>query len=189
MSHSEILDVLTMLGAAYPKFKMTPDTVKAYSRLLQDIPIESLKAAALQCATSSEWFPSVYELRRAAVDLRKKADGVPTAFEAWEALVNVTRNRRITTGLDENGYRVMRYEYVWPHPIVERVAQLLGWPHQFPTDNVVADRAHFFKAYDDEVSKLMADAVMLPEVRAYISKNRQLQAGTEIKQLAERMQK
>ena len=181
-TQADIFEILAMLAATYPRYSLTKDTTTVYCRLLQDIPADLLQAAALECATNRDFFPSVHELREAATDIRNRINGIPTAYEAWADL------RRAGSGYvdyyvqDRDGYSRQRskpYEFI--HPIIRQVAEMMGWPRDFPDDdNIMADRAHFFKAYTAQLAKYIGEETQLPEVKQYIESARSnvlLEAG------------
>ncbi|MDD5367485.1 MAG: hypothetical protein PHQ40_00505 [Anaerolineaceae bacterium] len=70
-----IFTVLKQLWDIYPNHRMDADMstrrLKSYAGLLADIPLETLKQAVVQVAANMEFFPSVYELRRAAVECQQ----------------------------------------------------------------------------------------------------------------------
>lgn len=168
---SEISKVLTMLAAAYPRFTLTDDTSEVYARLLEDIPIDKLKAAALECATKIDFFPSVHELRNAVNNHARIAQGIPSAYEAWQE-VSTARPEYGELTEEDGQFIIEHHRHQWSHPLVERVARLLGWPDSFPGDNPSADRAHFFKAYDYTLADACDHNMRLPEVTAYIESAR-----------------
>lgn len=177
-SRIEIAQVVAMIGAAYPGFAATKETVEVYCELLKDLPADLLRVAALQCCaeTGRKFAPSVGELRGAVSAIQRKGNGVPTALEAWNEVRNAPKSlqyREITDEVDENGRTIVRITpYQWSHPLVERVALMLGFP-SFPSDeNESVDRAHFFKQYEHELQRYSDDAIELPEVKAYIQTRR-----------------
>jgi hypothetical protein len=197
-SKESISEILIVLAAAYPRFTLTKDTMTAYIAMLKDMDPETLKAAAFQCASNSSFFPSVFEIRQAAAEIQRKAENIPTAYEAWDDLNNAGNGYRKMAILKADGYEshyeIETKEYEWLHPLVKRVAEQLGWPRNFPGDNLSTDRAHYFKAYEQELSNYLNDRRMLPEVRGYIEslQSKQLEAENdrstvleEIKRLAD----
>ena len=74
-SKSTVIQVLVILGAAYPDRKIDENTGKVYGKLLSDIPDGALVLAAEHHAASSKWFPKISELREAAFAIRAKASG------------------------------------------------------------------------------------------------------------------
>lgn len=168
-TNKEIGEIVAMLGAAYPRFKASAQTVKTYSLMLKDIPAEALQAAALKCASECTFFPSVHELRGAVSEIRRDASGVPSDYEAWQEVVNRPKDGYNKQVKNEGGeYVIVKTAVPWSHPFVEKVAYMLGWP-DFPTSREIGvDRAHFTKAYNEALAGSMRDSVQLPQVRAYI---------------------
>jgi hypothetical protein len=181
----EIVEVLAMLAAVYPRHDMPKEAVGAYALLLQDLDGEELRASARDIATKSKWFPSVHELRANVAKLRARAVGIPTAYEAWAEVINTGPEIQLSTvETDQGDWTIKRTPYQWSHPIVEQVARLMGWPSKFPSgqDTLMADRAHFFKAYDRAIQDAMDDEITLPEIQDYIESKRSelmLEAGDD----------
>lgn len=180
----EVYEVLAMLGATYPRFTPTSDTVKVYYQLLRDFTQEELRAAALHCATTKDFFPSVREIREAVADLRCRAQKVPTAYEAWQDVLKSGKGSvRYGEEGDDGQYYIVEKQYDWLHPVVLHVAEQLGYPTYFPDrTNLMADRAHYYKAYQSAIDGLMVEQTLLPEVRDFVGR---IEAGDEIKKLAE----
>lgn len=172
-TNAEISEILAMLGAAYPRFKLTKEAVTVYARLLQDIPADELRAAALKCATGNDFFPSVHELRQAIAELKREAQKIPSAYEAW-SFVKDKPHYEIMKRVEEHDgkFYMVEFPVTWEHPFVEHVARLLGWPDSFPGDNPVADRAHFFKAYEHELGREIESSVQLPELTQFVERSR-----------------
>lgn len=178
----DVLEVLTMLAAVYPRYELTKETVGAYAILLQDLDADDLRAAAKDLATKSKWYPSVHEIRAAVAGFAAQAAGVPTAYEAWQEVINTGPSVKREAKESTDGWAIERTVYQWSHPIVEMVAVQMGWP-KFPTseDSIMADRAHFLKAYQQAVDDAMQEQMTLPEVRDYVEAKRQqlLESGKE----------
>ncbi len=165
----ELLEILAFLAAAFPRFELTEATITVYINLLEDLPADELRAAAKQCATGDDFFPSVHELREAVAELWRAKQRIPNAFEAWKELLEHPKDGYQTRAIEEGGQNIIEKTAIsWSHPLVERVARQMGWP-AFPTsDEIGVDRAHFYRAYEYALNKAMRDSVQLPEVRAYI---------------------
>lgn len=173
-TNQEVFEILTMLAAAYPRSQLNKEAVKAYTLLLQDIDFEELKAGAMDCAAKGTFFPSVHELRRSVVEIRRRTNRVPTAYEAWsEVLAAGTGSRKEVEEGPEGGWIIVEKKFVFTHPLVEKVARMLGWPSSFPGgDTEMADRAHYLKAYDQTANDAMNYEITLPEVREFIESRR-----------------
>jgi hypothetical protein len=108
-TENEVSGILTKLAALYPRYELKPETIRAYAETLSDIPPADLRSGAIECAKTSQWFPSTYELRKATRDALEKQDGERT--EAWHAGRNeVMRSRRwVPIGL--GGYASPDYKH------------------------------------------------------------------------------
>lgn len=146
--------ILAVLEDLYPRFKLEARVVEAYYAILKDLPVDLLKAAALQIGATSKWFPAASELRSAAFDLVEHEDGVPTAGQAWGEVV-----RKIGT----DGY-IRTPEF--SHPLVgDAVEAVGGWRELCFGTNFVADRARYLQVYEALVKRQRFTVAMLPEVR------------------------
>ena len=174
----DVFEVLTMLAAAYPRYKLVKETIQAYTVLLQDLDAEELRTAAMDCAAKRNFYPSVHELRQAVVEIRRKTNRVPTAYEAWSEVLAAGTGSRMEAIQVEGGWAIEKKKYIFSHPLVEQVARMLGWPTSFPGgDTEMADRAHFLKAYEQQAREAMNHEITLPEVRAFIEKSQAKQLG------------
>lgn len=186
----EVSQVVAMIGSAYPSFQPTKETVSVYYQLLKDLPADLLKASTLQCCAEAgrKFAPSVGEIRGAAETLNRKAQGIPSALEAWNEVCKAPYHdySRYPHFDGENFHYTDPNPYQWSHPLVEKVARLLGWPDFPDPKNTSVDRAHFFKQYDAEVEMFSKGSVEIPEVTRYIEGRRSgktLSAGDTLKQL------
>ena len=177
---SEILDVLEMLADTYPRFGLSERTVAVYTKLLDDIPIELLRAAAVRCAADCDFFPSVHELRGAVSGIRRIKSGIPTDYEAWQDLLKaIPDHKEWVENPDDKeygGYFGLR-AHKFIHPIVRQVGEMLGWPEDFPGDNPTADRSHFIKAYNQAVEKMLDEENMPQELKDFINASSQVLLG------------
>jgi len=156
---------LVILGAAYPRFPVPAETASVYAQLLADVDDALLVAAVKHHAATSKWFPTVAELREAALELRDVADGVPTAEEAWGEVCE--KMRRYPPVPLENGWRVPEFS----HPLILKAVNVLGgWVELGRSENGIADRAHFFQIYPQLVARRRADVALLPSVRETIAR-------------------
>jgi hypothetical protein len=165
-SNSEIIAILGILSASFPRFSATKETARVYEMMLQDIPGAELKAAALQCATKCDFFPSVHELRQEVINLRKRTLKIPSPAEAWQNLLNAHGETEHKYAEEKDGKWYLVEEKYQFLPMVEEVGRSLGWPDQFGTE--MADRAHFLKEYERKVNEIMQEGATLPEVQQYI---------------------
>src|SRR3990167_7053860 len=149
-----IVQVMGVLAAAYPSFSLTRETIAVYQRVLSDVPDELLQHAALDCISKGRFFPSVSELRDAALSIKRIGSGNPSAFEGWEEVVRVVR---------EKGHGFLpEFSHPW---IGAAVRQIGGWQRLCMSENLVADRARFFEAFQDAERRNTESERTLPQVR------------------------
>ena len=184
-TRSDIAQVLLLMQAAFPNYHPEPAMLDVLLQFLQDLPGDVLKVAVLaSCAQPGRAFaPAVGEIRAAALKLSTLARAVPNEFEAWqevrEMAPSMTRTLTMTERMeaflaeyDERGrLLVYRASLRWSHPLVEKVALLMGWP-DFPGQNLSVDRAHFYQAYRAELERLLEREGELPAVRQFIEDQR-----------------
>ena len=65
-SPKEIVEVIKDYASIYPNFKLTPQALKMYARLLQDCKVEKIRKAMDHCAKHNKYFPTVAEIREIA---------------------------------------------------------------------------------------------------------------------------
>jgi hypothetical protein len=179
-TNKEITRVLGLLQAEWPNYPVTDQTVLVWQHAFADISANVLENAAWHIITTgSAFFPHVSEVRKTAFKLQNNIPDEATAFDE----VRKAHDHYEIGGNATDGFWSKELPYKWSSPIVEATARRLGWPDNFPTDNIVADRAHFKQYYEALVDAAVEDGVMLPQIREF--KNEQLADG--IKQLADKM--
>ena len=60
--------LLLRYKAAFSNTELTKEKLALYAELLQDIPMEKLEKAMIECAKTLKFFPSVAEIRNAFSD-------------------------------------------------------------------------------------------------------------------------
>lgn len=177
----QITGALGVLAAGYPHFNLTPETIRVYQRTLTDIPGEVLDQAVMHLLTTSKFFPSVAEIREACFGIMTNAAEIPSAFEAWQEVQD-----QIALCGDYFRYDNGR-KPSYSHPLVSKAVEIMGYQNLCMSDNMVADRAHFFKVYESLYRRAEADMKMLPAVKEFAGKY-QIEAQNQIKLLAEKME-
>lgn len=184
---SNTMDIITRLVAAFPQNKITMATIEVYCEDLADMPTDLLRLAAAECRSRHDWFPTIHQIRQAAVDLGKRANQVPSAAEAWKEVQEAPIDGKVRRVREaEDGWHIDNYHFQYSHPLVDKVARDMGWPGKFPTDNPVADRARFLQAYEAQIDATTAVALSLPEVRGYVESGA---VGDGIKKLTKGMER
>ena len=158
MTKTEASKLLKMLINAYPTFPATEETQELYIRMLADIPAAAGFAATLQLLAQSKFFPTIAELREAALDTIPD-NRLPTALEAWGEVVDY---------LDANRYCVVPEPPQWSHPLVGQAAQAIGLKSLFRLEgqeHLALERTHFLKLYETKCQRERQARLALPELR------------------------
>lgn len=160
-TEKDIMLVVGLIGAAFPNFKPTKQTVEVYAQTLADLDGDLLRQATLQAVASNgrQFAPSVAEIRAEARRLLAIIEKVPTPHQAWEEVCNAMR--------DVGSYRRPTFS----HPLVEQAMNTIGWRELCLSENQVSDRAQFLRAYEDLVARHDYQSTMLPSARAFIEDN------------------
>lgn len=175
-TREEFARIMKGLTILYPRFKASQDDkacqamLEMYYRILGDLPGELLDAAALEVGRTNTFFPSAAELRKAAMALLERSEGVPSKEDAWA---------EISRSFSSHGY--YRGSPEWSHGLIRAAIDAMGgYTALCTSDNPVADRAHFFKIYEALLGRARDDMAMLPAVREVIAR---LSAGNGHKRL------
>jgi len=152
--------IMGVMAHAYPRYELSADSVKLYAKLLADIPGDMLEASAHQLMAESKFFPSVAEWREMAHKLMTGAHNIPTAYEAWEDAMNQVR----LCG-EYYLYQINARYPEYSHPLVEKAVKVIGYRHLLESENIVADRAHFFKIYESLLNRAEQEVRLLPDVK------------------------
>jgi hypothetical protein len=190
-TRQEFDDVMDDLLIAYPQHGREIDahkwnrTCAIYYDVLHDIPLDLLQSAARECVATLKWFPKAAEIREQALQLVMIALGIPTANDAWAEVTrrmqNSFRVRQVDgkvavaiTGMYEQapaGHLVRRSPNAedWSTPIIQKAIDGIGgWAALQRSDNPIADRSQFIRAYERYSMRQMQVARMLPATKQAI---------------------
>jgi hypothetical protein len=147
----EIMKMIGAMAATFPSIQIGAATVKAYTHLLKDVPLDVLAVAIEQCATESEFFPTVAKIRDKAISLTAPVRKDP--MDAWgEVLAAIS-----SVGFYNSP--------AFKDPLITKAVECLGWKYLCSSENMVADRAHFAKLYQQFVEREAQDRRLLPAAR------------------------
>ena len=169
----DVTKALAFLSALYPRIRLTKPTIKAYHKVLGDLPADALNAATEQLGADSTFFPAAAEIRKLAFKLMQ-GDNLPVAIEGWNQLLDHWNGR-----------------YVEFHPLTQKTIKTMGGLRHLgmtTNDQLPFARNQFVKAFDTFREREVIDRRQLPAVREF----KTLQAGKvdeQIKRLAEKYRK
>ena len=173
-TRQDIQSVIIYMQGLFPNYKPNLDgnfnTIDAMLDALGYLDTETLriavKAACLP-GTGRQFAPSVDEIRAVVVQMVMDASGIPTAGEAWGAVIGSysTMPSGCIAGGGHGG--------LLDHPLLREAVRQMGGFTADLYENQMANRAHFFKVYQALLDAELADRTQLPAVKAYIEQNKQ----------------
>ena len=105
----------------------------------------------------------------AAVNALLKANSSHVAAYATLPLLTAPKRRDPMEAWGEVIQAIQRFGFyrspVFDDPLIARAVDALGWKYLCSSENVVADRAHFAKVYEQFVEREKQDARLLPQAR------------------------
>lgn len=159
-NEAEIAKLVGVMALTFPNIQIADATVEAYVSMLRDIPLEVLSISVEQCTAESEFFPTIAKIRDRALSLVRPERKDP--LEAWGVVLKTIER----VGF----YRMPSFD----DPLIARAVECMGWQYLCSSENVVADRAHFAKVYQQFCEREVQDSRLLPQARAL----RELNSGT-----------
>jgi hypothetical protein len=173
-TEKEVIQLIGIYSEGYPNYIPKPNTAKIYFEILEDIPLDALRAGIKVCISNSKgFFPDAGQWRQAALDIVHAQSGIPSGMEAWGEVVAAFENVGMYRGP------------TFSHVLIENIVHQMGWENLCQSENAMADRARFIDAYNASANTYMSNIRMLPSVKAVADKYA-LQSGEMVKGLAEK---
>lgn len=144
---SDLGKILRLLNDGLPQAPgLTARNIVAYGIVLKGMPVDVIQEAVYRVLSTwekSSVLPTPGVIRRHALDVLAKREGLPTAEEAWmEIRQAVARYGVRGEPLDGGGYGPIR----WSHPVVGQAVEAMGGAgYLSQNENTVADRAHWLR--------------------------------------------
>lgn len=86
MTESEALKTIAVLKAAYPRQEIQEETLRIYLAELIDLDYDLIGKAARTHIRTSQWFPTIAELRAGVAALRPRAEAAPPPMRIGEPM-------------------------------------------------------------------------------------------------------
>jgi len=152
MTQKEAGNLVGLAMANYPGMQekdMVP-TAKLWQKMLSDIPYELAEKAILKVITTAKYFPTIAEIREAAVTL--SSPNIPCAIEAWGEVMNALRRY---------GYYRTQEALDSLSPLTRQVVKMIGWTHIAMSEEIGVLHGQFRMAYE-QYAKRARDSQTLP---------------------------
>ena len=164
-SEIEILELLNVLGMAFPSAHVTEGMLALYVSMLQDLPVEQLQAAVREHIGRSPFYPTVAEIRSQAFAILESAIPTPDGYAAWA---------EVQSEIKRVGHRGTPQ---FSNPLVTETVNIFGWRYLCLSENDMSDRSHFVQAYESRRKTTQDCARQLPETKIFIEQLKSNQMG------------
>lgn len=159
-SREEVVEIVNMVGAAYPWVNMTKDTINVWLLVLQDIDGDGAKAAALDLLNQpNQYPPSVGMIRQRAFDLAGGGDdGWETGWQAWKQHVKDCRAPE---------YLCLHNRALIFDPVTHHTVESIGWQTlaRMEADQEATIRAQFRDIWKAQAARQADKARRHPAVQ------------------------
>jgi hypothetical protein len=132
MTKPEVQQLVAMMAATWTRPPVLAETVQAYCFALADLDHAAAKAAVLHLMQTSKFFPTIAEIRDAAVRSRVS---LPSPEEAWGVV-----HRAISK---HGSYRLP----VFDCEEIDGAVGDIGWKTICLSENIASERARFIDAF------------------------------------------
>lgn len=191
-----VITAITLLEEMFPHSEKRSKAAQSiFIEMFSDVPDEILISAAKTHIRKGKFFPTVAELLEICQDLENPSGGL--AIEAWGEVVAYLKDRscdvgrklgRYPQGATEEEKEKQLGEWLshkdacpvcqgrelptFSDPNTLRVVEAMGIENLRKSDNQVADRAHFMKAFEQVDARQKKEQVMLPEIKELANQKR-----------------
>lgn len=140
----DIIELILLLNEAYPNTQYSDSArlVDLWVDIIGHYPKDVLIAAAHKLISESPFIPKVADIANQVKALAML--GVPTAGEAWAELVKAIGRYGWNRQAEGRASLALR---------TREACDVLGWQYLCSSENMMADRAHFMKVYENILNR------------------------------------
>lgn len=157
MDTRETVELFTVIAALYPReqsfSKADSETVKVWQRMLSDIPANIAVGAVQSHAATSQWPPSIAEIRQHAVNITSPIMDADQAY----TLVRIAMKKF-------GYYQSKDAMETLPEDVREAVRSFGGFVSMCMSEEPEIQRAQFMKLWDAMKKRWQERALMPPDV-------------------------
>lgn len=164
MDLRDALKLVAVAASAFPGMQQKDlrATAELWAELLGDLDYRLAEAALARVLLTAKYFPTIAEIREAAMEIKQPEGGLPSPESAWEEVLQQVR---------KVGWIG---EPKWSHPAVGRAALALhgSWQQlcaSLTEDSLAADRAHFMRIYASLTQRERDAATLPPALREAVA--------------------
>lgn len=144
MTKEETALILGIIKTAYPSAYKNMEksealnAVNLWSEMLSDIPAEKIKKAVKKIIATSEFPPSIAQIRKEV--LEENTEVIKNSGEAWLEVIEA---------VSHFGFYRQNEAFDNLSPITKKAVKCIGWRYICTSSDTMADRAHFLKIYEN----------------------------------------
>jgi hypothetical protein len=161
MNREEFATWTMALKTYYPKENLLPNNqaMELWYKQLQDIPYDVAETALNKWVATNKWSPSIADIREAYVSVA--AGDYPLAGEEWD---------KVMQAICKYGSYNPAEALASLNPITANTVRQIGGFRQLCfSENIVADRANFYRIYDRNVERARQQALISPQLKITIA--------------------
>ncbi|MGB9780640.1 replicative helicase loader/inhibitor [Caldanaerobacter sp.] len=179
MTKKEVIQILGVLGAAYPNMNISEKTVDIWAELLKDIPFEVAKVVVKKHILENTYPPTIADIRRNVFEIMTPKTERLTAAEAWGEVMAAVRNY---------GYYREAEALASMSERTRRVVEYIGWEEICLSEQLDVIRGQFRMMYEQlqerERKESLLPAALKEDIQQIAQQHvRALESGTNIKHL------
>lgn len=168
MKLSETGEILTLIALNYPKFEVTEDKARLWFDLIGDLPFKLAQMALKKVMLTSQFPPTVADIRKAAVEIITPASETLDAGKAWGEVQKAIRKCGWCD--PEGAYKLMS-------PLTKQVVDQMSWKEICGCEELGVMRGQFMKMFNTLADR-QKEQRLLPE------KFRKQIAGIDLKKIS-----
>jgi hypothetical protein len=153
MTKAEVTKLLTITAAMYPKFEISNIKIELWADLIGDIPFKVAQAALKKVMMTSEFPPTVAEIRKAAAEITTPKNEVMDAGQAWG---------EVQRALKKWGWPEPEKAMAMMSPLTQQVVKQISWREICMCEETGVIRGQFMKMYNAMQTRKEQDK-LLPE--------------------------
>lgn len=135
----EVVKLLTIIAAMYPKFEVNNFKIELWFDMIGDLSFQVAQMAVKKVMLTSEFPPTVAQIRKAAADITSSKDGILDAGKAWG---------EVQRAISRYGYRQSEKAFESMSPITRKVVKQISWKEICCCEELGVIRGQFMKMFE-----------------------------------------
>lgn len=139
ITKAETAKLLTIIAAMYPKFEINNMKIELWFDMIGDLSFQVAQTAVKKVMLTSEFPPTVAQVRKAAADITTSKDGILDAGKAWG---------EVQRAISKYGWAQPEKAFESMSPITRKVAKQISWKEICCCEELGVIRGQFMKMFE-----------------------------------------